>query len=166
LTYRKGDVVNIAGTFGTIDAITPFQTTILTFDGKLITISNTHVLGSKIQNQNATPNLRIDLTLELNPESNVEQAVAMLERVFHADERILEDPAPVVYVINVDPQRIKIVGFGWTTNDNWLPTRSDLWIKALREMASLSDVSLALPKREIHLAGGELLGITPQRELP
>jgi small conductance mechanosensitive channel len=151
LPYRKGDVVEILGTFGTVDTITPFQTKFLTFDGKLITVSNTHVLGSDIYNHDATPTLRIHLKLELSPESNVELAVAMLERVFDVDDRILEDPAPTVYVINVDPQRIEVDGYGWTTNENWLPTQSDLWIQVLRELASLSDVSPALPKREIHM---------------
>jgi hypothetical protein len=151
LPYKKGDVVETLGTFGCVDSITPFQTKVLTFDGKLITVSNTQVLGSDIYNHDATPNLRIDLKLELSPESNVEQAVAMLERVFDADDRILKEPAAVVYVMNVNPQRIEIEGYGWATNENWFPTRSDLWIQVLRELASLSDVSLALPKREIHM---------------
>jgi small-conductance mechanosensitive channel len=151
LPYKKGDVVEILGRFGSIETITPFQTKLLTFDGKLITVLNSHVLGSDVYNHDATPNLRIDLKLELSPESNVEQAIAMLERGFDADERILEDPASIVYVINVDPQRIEIQGYCWTTNANWLPTRSDLWIQVLLELESLSDVSLALPKREIHM---------------
>ena len=129
LPYRKDDIVEILGTFGCVDSITPFQTKILTFDGKLITVSNTQVLGSNIYNHDATPNLRIDLKLELSPESNVEQALAMLERVFAADDRVLEDPEPLVYVLNVDPQRIEIEGYGWATNENWFPTRSDLWIQ-------------------------------------
>jgi hypothetical protein len=151
LPYRKGDIVEILGTFGCVDTITPFQTKILTFDGKLITVSNNQVLGSDIYNHDATPNLRIDLKLELSPESNVEQAIAMLERVFDADDRILKDPAPIVYVIDVDPRRIEIEGYGWTTNENWFPVRSDLWIQVLRELSTLSEVSLALPKREIHM---------------
>ena len=129
LPYKKGDLVEILGTFGCVDSITPFQTKVLTFDGKLITVSNTQVLGSDIYNHDATPNLRIDLKLELSPESNVEQAVAMLERLFDADDRILENPPAVVYVIDVDPQRIEIEGYGWATNENWFPTRSDLWIQ-------------------------------------
>jgi hypothetical protein len=63
LPYKKGDVVEIMGRFGSIEAITPFQTKLLTFDGKLITVSNTQVLGSDIYNHDATPNLRIDLKL-------------------------------------------------------------------------------------------------------
>jgi len=155
LPYRQGDVVDVAGTFGSIEAITPFQTKILTFDGKLISVLNSRVLASNINNYYATPNLRVELVLELSPESNVEQALAMLERVLGADERILQSPAPSVYVFNVDPQRIKVAGFGWATNADWFPTRSDLWIQVLREMENLPAVSLALPKREIHLVGNE-----------
>lgn len=164
LPYRKGDVVDIAGTFGAIESITAFQTKILTFDGKLISLLNSRVLGSNISNYYTTPNLRVELTLELNPESHVEQAVTMLERILIADERIQESPAPGVYVFNVDPQRIKIAGFGWTTNENWFRTRSDLWIQVLRELESLPDVSLALPKSEIHLAGSEVRGFAPARD--
>jgi small conductance mechanosensitive channel len=164
LPYRKGDVVDIAGTFGAIESITAFQTKILTFDGKLVSLLNSRVLASNISNYYATPNLRVELTLELNPESNVEQAVAMLERILEADERILESPASGVYVLNVDPQRIKVSGFGWTANENWFQTRSDLWIQVLRELESSPDISLALPKREIHLAGSELGGLAPERD--
>jgi len=155
LPYRIGDVVDVAGTFGSIEAITPFQTNILTFDGKLISVLNSRVLASNINNYYATPNLRVELMLELSPESNVEQAITMLERVLGADERILQSPAPSVYVFNVDPQRIKVAGFGWAANDDWFPTRSDLWIQVLQEMENLPKVSLALPKREIHLVGNE-----------
>jgi len=161
LPYRKGDVVDVAGTFGSIEAITPFQTKILTFDGKLISVLNSRVLASNINNYYATPNLRVELVLELSPESNVEQAIAMLERVLGADERILQSPASGVFVLNVDPQRTKVFGFGWTTNENWFKTRSDLWIQVLRELESMPDVSLALPKREIHLAGDEVRGFPP-----
>lgn len=164
LPYRKGDVVDIAGTFGAIETVTAFQTKILTFDGKLISLLNSRVLASNISNYYATPNLRVELTLELNPESNVEQAVTMLERVLVADERILESPASGVYVLNVDPQRIKVTGFGWTTNENWFRTRSDLWIQVLRELESSPDVSLALPKREIHLTGSEVRGFPQARD--
>ncbi|MFC1681351.1 mechanosensitive ion channel family protein [Pseudomonadota bacterium] len=164
LPYRKGDVVDIAGTFGAIETVTAFQTKILTFDGKLISLLNSRVLASNISNYYATPTLRVELTLELNPQSNVEQAVTMLERVLVADERILESPASGVYVLNVDPQRIKVTGFGWTTNENWFRTRSDLWIQVLRELESSPGVSLALPKREIHLAGNEVRGFPPARD--
>lgn len=156
LPYRVGDVVDIAGTLGIVDSLTLFQTKILTFDGKLIAILNSRILASNISNYFATPNLRVELTLDLSPGSNVEQALAMLARVLESDARIVQDPAADVYVLSVDPQRIRVAGFGWAANEEWFATSSDLWMKVLRELESLPDVAMALPKSEVHLAGKEV----------
>ena len=66
-----------------------------------------------------------------------------------ANEQVLVDPAPAVYVTSVTGERASLVAYCWVENANWFGTRDALWVGLSKVIAADDSISLALPQVDI-----------------
>ena len=93
--FNVGDYVEVNGTSGTVVAIHMISTVLQTTDNKLITIPNNEVLSNNIINYNAMPTRRLDMTISVAYDSDIDLVRSTVLGLVAADERIFKDPAPV-----------------------------------------------------------------------
>lgn len=150
LPFVPGHMVETGGVMGTVDAISSFHTTIRKFDGTLVFLPNALVLASKILNYSYTPTRRIEMSVIVRPDCDLDAARNRLLEIVAADERVVDDPsAPTVFAMNADAAGVQMTIFCWVANADFLSARSDLWLKLVQASREDSALNLALPRQEI-----------------
>ena len=96
--YKLGDFVEVAGTFGKVDALTLFTTDLITFDNQHIIIPNSEIWGAKITNHSHHNVRGVDTIASVAYGSDITKVKASIAKVLKADKNILAEPAPFVEV--------------------------------------------------------------------
>jgi small conductance mechanosensitive channel len=96
--FRVGDSIQAGGTKGTVEAIRIFDTLFRTPDNVLILVPNSSISASTITNYSAKPTRRVDLVIGCGYNDDFRAVKQFLEETVASDDRILDDPAPIVEV--------------------------------------------------------------------
>ena len=96
--FKKGDVIDVAGTGGIVESIDLFVTTLKTYDNKVITVPNGTVTTSVIVNYSKEDLRRVDCVFGISYESDIGKAKDVLLAVAESCPDILKEPQPVVGV--------------------------------------------------------------------
>ena len=92
--FKKGDEIDIAGTYGEVEAIDLFVTTLRTYDNKVITIPNGSINTSVIVNYSRRDKRRVDCKFGISYDSDIALAKSVLLEVAASNPDIYKDPAP------------------------------------------------------------------------
>lgn len=153
LTFRPfaiGDFVDAGGTAGTVKEIGVFTTTLATPDNVKIIVPNSSIAGSTIKNFSANPTRRIDLVMGVGYDDDLNLAQDTMMKVITADDRVLEDPAPVVAVDNLGASSVDFVVRPWVNAGDYWQVKWDL-TKALKEELEAAGLNIPYPQRDVHL---------------
>lgn len=157
LPFFIGHIVDINGTFGVVSAIDVFRITIKQFDGIIATFPTTMVLAAKIKNYSQMPEKRIEIKLSVNNDSELETAREVVILVLSGDERVLEEPSPpFTHVMNATAAGVEIMAYCWVKTEDFLSTRTDLWLKLVQAFNDNDRISMSLPQQEVFLHSAEL----------
>ena len=96
--FEVGNFVSVAGESGTVEAITLFNTTLLTPDNKVILIPNSAVASGNITNFSKKEERRVDFVFGIGYDDDLKLAKATLQDIIDADTRILKDPGSFIGV--------------------------------------------------------------------
>ena len=118
--YKVGDWIEAQGTAGTVQAIQIFHTILLTADGKQIYIPNGSMSSGSITNYTLTPTRRADWVIGVEYGEDVEKARQSVLSILQADKRVKTDPAPVVWLNELNSSSVDLVIRCWVDNaDYW-----------------------------------------------
>ena len=155
LPFKLGHMVEVNGVLGFVDAISTFHTTIRKFDGIMVFIPNAVLMAATIMNFSDTPSRRIEMKLSVNTDSNLAESKALFIRLMSEDERVLDEPAPpAAFVTDANAAGVEILAFCWVKNEDWLGTRSDLWLKVVAAFIADNRVAMSLPQQEVYVIDG------------
>ena len=147
---RAGEYVECGGTAGTVEEINIFQTILKTPDRKVVYVPNSQVIGSAIVNYNREDIRRIDLVIGVSYSANLQHTKKVLMEELEKDERILEDPAPVVTVTALNSSSVDFNVRPWTkTEDHW-PTRWDL-LERIKDRLDEEGIGIPFPQMDVHM---------------
>ncbi len=148
--FKVGDFVDAGGVSGTIREIGIFQTILTTPDNIRIIVPNSKISGDTIKNYSANETRRIDLVIGVDYGDDLNLAKETILSIITADERVLEDPAPVVEVNELGGSSVDFVVRPWVNTGDYWPTRWAL-TKALKEGVEAAGLSFPFPQRDVHL---------------
>jgi small conductance mechanosensitive channel len=156
---RLGDFVEIAGESGTVQDIGVFSTTLNTTDNIQIVLPNSGVYGQTIRNFSANETRRVDLVIGIGYEDDIALAIETVQRVVTGDERVLDDPEPVIAVHELADSSVNLVVRPWCGRDDYWVTRWDL-TRAIKEELEKAGCTIPYPQQDVHFhgVGGETLG--------
>jgi small conductance mechanosensitive channel len=81
---------------------------------------------------------------------DVTKAIAAIEEVLRADDRVLSEPAPAVFVLELADSAVNIAVRPWCATSDYLPLRGDL-VRRVREALEGVDCSIPFPQRELRV---------------
>lgn len=142
--FNIGDLVSVRGKMGTVEAITSYQTVLRSFDGRLIYIPNVLTFSTDIENYSSLPNRRIDMAVEVHAHDNLEAGRQLMLDAMLADDRVLADPAPSVFITGMEKGLITLQAYCWVSNANWFSTRDALIVDITSRLQKADDVEPAL----------------------
>ena len=71
-------------------------------------------------------NRRVETVARIGYDTDLRQAIAVLERVLTEDPRVLGDPAPTVWVSRLADSWIEVKLWPWVRTEDWWEMHSDL----------------------------------------
>lgn len=96
---KVGDAVDVAnGTSGTVREVGLFNVEMVTGDGLYVSVPNAQVFSNVIVNYTREPTRRINITVRIDHDDDIEKAQAVLLDIMAGDSRVLKDPAPIAPV--------------------------------------------------------------------
>jgi small conductance mechanosensitive channel len=160
--FNTGDAVHLNGDYGVIDKIGLFITELHTYNGVYWTMPNSIIWKNQIQNYSRRPNRRIDLTIPIHRDSDIDKAMRVITEIAEADERVLKDPALLVAVRGLSESSIDILVRPWTAPGDWWRTQLDMY-ESIKKRFDEEGIILAYPKQDIHFTN-QMNGTSPENK--
>lgn len=148
--FKVGDFVEIGGTIGTVKEVGVFSSTLATPDNVQVTVPNSQIYGEIIRNYSANDTRRIDLVVGVSYDDDLNVAIATIQQVLAAEDRILAEPEPQVAVSEMADSSVNLVVRPWVAPADYWGTRFAL-TKALKERLEGAGLNIPYPQRDVHL---------------
>lgn len=150
--FSVGDVVDTGGARGTVKEIGILTTKLDTPDNVRILVPNTKVFGDLIENYTAHETRRVDLEVGIGYGDDIATAFETCASVLESEERVLEDPAPLVAVSSLGDSSVNLMVRPWCATDDYWPLKRDL-TRRLKEELEAAGCEFPFPQRDVHLHG-------------
>lgn len=148
--FRVGDVVNIAGEIGRVEAVSIFQTRLRHADNKTIVLPNSLITNDSIINLTPDTRRRIELVIGIGYGDDIDLARAAVLEVIGADGRVLAEPPANVLVYELGDSSVKLGIRCHVANDDYFTTRCEL-TERIKKAFDRDGISIPYPQREVHL---------------
>ncbi|MGF1572943.1 MAG: mechanosensitive ion channel family protein [Sumerlaeia bacterium] len=151
--FDKGQFVDAGGVTGSVTEINLASTVLTTPDNKRVVIPNSKVWGQTITNFTVNPTRRVDLTVGVSYESDLNKVRQVITEVLDKNkDLILEDPKPQIELMAMADSSLNFVVRPWTkTTDYWT-----LFFKLnqeIKESLDANGISIPFPQRDLHIKG-------------
>jgi len=147
--FKVGDFVEVAGQAGTVKGVSLFTTEMSTGDNVQIIMPNSQVWGSAIKNYSAHDTRRVDLLAGISYEDDIDQAMAVIEKLAKNDDRIMTDPAPVLAVGELADSSVNLIVRLWVKSSDYWGVRWDM-TKAIKQSFDKDGISIPYPQQVVH----------------
>ncbi|MDE5965789.1 MAG: mechanosensitive ion channel, partial [Lachnospiraceae bacterium] len=120
--FSIGDYIIEKGTGqeGTVTAIDIFYTRLTTVDNRMVVVPNGSLSATSIINVTANPTRRLDLTIDVAYDSDVDAVKQCLEEIIRADNRVLVTEPVDVFIDMFDASAIRMgIRFWIPGNEYW-----------------------------------------------
>ncbi|WP_414828276.1 mechanosensitive ion channel family protein [Alteromonas sp. H39] len=148
--FRAGNFVEAAGTAGSVQKIGIFTTTMTTPDNKEIIIPNGKIYSDNITNYSAKETRRVDMVVGIGYDSDLLKAKQILVEMCEADERILDEPAPVVAVSELADSSVNFTVRPWVNAADFFAVKWDFTEKVKLRFDE-EDITIPFPQMDVHL---------------
>jgi len=153
LLYRPfdvGDVVEAGGVSGKVSHMSLVNTTFMTFDNQRLVVPNNMIWSSVITNVTAQRTRRVDLTVGISYQDDIEKAESVLRDIINDHEACLDDPEPTVRLHELGESSVNFIVRPWVKTDDYWDTYWDL-TKAIKVSFDREGISIPFPQRDIHV---------------
>ncbi len=148
--FKVGDFVEAGGTSGTVEEIQIFTTVLKTPDNKRVIVGNSSITGSTITNYSANETRRVDLVFGIGYRDDIARARDIIRRILDADERVLEDPAPAIFVLQLGESSVDLAVRPWARGGDYWGVHADV-TERVKLAFDEAGISIPFPQTDVHL---------------
>ncbi len=148
--FRVGDYIEGAGVVGTVEEIQIFTTTLRTPDNKAIIVPNAKITGDNIINWTCNGTRRIDLSIGIGYEEDIDKARQIMREVLAKDPRILVDPPPQIALMELGESSVNFVVRPWVKVADYWNVYCDT-IENVKKALDAHGIKIPFPQRDIHV---------------
>lgn len=148
--YRAGDLVEIDGIIGFVQALTTRATILMTPQGNHVQIPNATVYKSNIFNYTSNPNRREEFTVGIGYDDAIPDAQEVARKVLAEHPAVLEEPEPLVLVESLGNATVNLRIYFWLdgSRHSWLKVRSSV-IRLVKRAFLDAGISMPDEAREL-----------------
>jgi len=165
--FEVGDWVEMADAEGTVRDISIVNTRIETPDGEYVILPNDEVMARKIVNRSAKGQLRVEVEVGVDYDTDLERAIDVAYDALDGIEGILRTPSPVVDAKRFEDSAVVLGVRVWIANPG--PRRK--WQTRTRVIGAITDafdeaaVEVPFPQRTVSMRG-DVRGLEGMDETP
>ena len=152
--FNVGEYVEAGGIAGTVVEIGLFNTEIKSSAGPGLVVPNSKIWDGPITNFSRNPTRRFDIAVGIGYDDDIDGAMALLKGLLTGDDRVLDDPEPLVVVQELGDSAVIINLRAWTRSGDYGATVWDLNKEIITELQA-TGYSIPFPQRDVHIVSGE-----------
>lgn len=149
--FKIGDFVEAAGTSGIVEEITLFTTMLRTPDNRSVIVPNGAIYGDTITNYTARDTRRIDMVFGIGYEDDMRKAQEIMTEIIKADERVLEEPEPLVTLGELGASSVDFNVRPWCKTEDYWDVKADITRK-IKLAFDENGISIPYPQMDVHVA--------------
>jgi small conductance mechanosensitive channel len=146
--FRVGEYIGIVGEEGTVETITLFQTTLSHPDRSRVVIPNRKIVGEILHNYGKIRQL--DVTVGVAYDTDLNQALTLIQEVLRDNARVLQDIAPVIGVRLLADSSVNIAVKPWVGVKDFSPAAGEI-NKSVLEAFREHGIVIPYPQREVRV---------------
>lgn len=150
--FNKGDFVEAGGVSGTVQDLNLMATTLTTPDNKKVVVPNSTIWGSSITNYSAMETRRVDMVVGISYGSDIGKARDIISGILDASEPVLDDPAPVIEVVEMADSSVNLVVRPWCKTPDYWPLYFAL-NREIKEAFDREGIEIPFPQMDVHHHG-------------
>ncbi len=151
--FKVGDGVSAGGVTGKVFEIGLFTTSFDTPDNRRIIVPNASIFGDTIENVSHHDTRRVDVSVGVAYEADIDEARKVLEGVCAAVEGGLSDPAPVVYLKELGGSSVDFALRVWANAPDYWAVRERL-TRDTKKALDAAGIGIPYPQRDVHVPQG------------
>lgn len=152
--FTRGNYIEAAGTSGVVKDITIFTTVMTSPDNKEIIVPNGKIYSDNIINYSAKETRRVDMVVGIAYDADLRKAKTILQEMIAADERILDDPAPLVAVAELADSSVNFNVRPWVKSADFWAVKYD-FTEAVKLRFDEEGIGIPFPQMDVHLHKGD-----------
>lgn len=148
--FVLGDYIIAEGSEGTVTHIDIFYTRILTIDNRLVVIPNGKLSNAVITNVTNEPVRRVDLSIGIQYEEDIDKVKEVLNKIAIADDMVLHDRGVDIYVDSFGASAVMIGFRVWTNQENYWQVKWNMQEKIKKEFDSCG-ISIPFDQLDVNI---------------
>lgn len=148
--FKVGDYIESSSVSGVVQEVGLFATELKTLDGLYVLAPNSEVWGAPITNYSREEMRRFDLSIGIGYDDDIDKAMTEMQKLIDADERVLKDPEPYLFVDSLGDSAVGVTCRVWINTADWWATTRDL-TKQAKQSFDKAGISIPYPQRDMHI---------------
>lgn len=124
--FSIGDTIKVDTTVGVVQGIGLLSSKVRTFENLVVRIPNEALLKSTITNYSLVQVRRVEISVTISQEADIEQVGELLMEMLRAHEGTLTEPEPVVLTDLTTETGVILLSRAWVLRTEYVQRRSDL----------------------------------------
>lgn len=149
--FRVGDYITAQGESGTVKEIQILHTIIVTVDNRDVILPNGALSSGNMTNFSKEPLRRVDLTVGVEYGQDIDRVREVLQKLFAADTRILQEPAPFVALGALSSSSVDITIRLWVKSEDYWGVFFDT-NEAIYKTFNKEGINFPFPQLTVHQA--------------
>ena len=148
--YREGDFVELAGTSGSVEEVSTFNTILHTAVNVKEIVPNSAVISGTIKNYSANELRRVDLVAGISYDDNIGAARDILMEIMTSHPLVLAEPAPAVDVLELATSSVNLAVRPWTRTEDYGQVRSEM-LEQMKLRFDEAGISMPYPQQDVYV---------------
>lgn len=148
--FNVGDYISSGGNEGTVKGISLFYTTVLTVDGKKITIPNSAITSGTVTNFTAEGVRRADIKIGVAYGTDVEEVKSAIMELLGSHPLALKSPAPFVRLSDHLDSALEFTIRAWCRQENYWDLYFDM-VEGVNRVLKEKNIEIPFPQLDVHL---------------
>jgi potassium-dependent mechanosensitive channel len=149
---QSGDTVQLGPMWGKVSRIGVRSSTVRTFEGAEVIVPNANLISQDVTNWTLSDyRRRMEILVGVAYGTDPRKVLEILRNAAEADERLLQDPKPVVLFLGFGQSSLDFSLRAWTDQfDSFLGIKSDLTL-AVHDALKANQIEIPFPQHDLHL---------------
>jgi len=148
--FKRGEMIETMGQFGTVREILLFNTVLLLLDRRLVTLPNSKIQESGIINYSRIGHIRADITLTIPYSADLDHVRAVIADVARHDRRVLTHPPFDIAVDALGEDGVRLLVMPMVAPQHYWSVRNDLR-EQIKARFDAEQIRFAAPRHDVHL---------------
>lgn len=147
--FRVGDLIKVNDVLGFVEQIDILYTRVTTYDGRMVTMPNGNVANSNVDNRTVNQTRRVELTIRVGLDEDVEMLKELMEKTMNAHPGILKTPEPDAWLDEIEEYCLRFTARSWASADD------DFWVVYWEQLTNVKKaldehgIKIAVPRRDV-----------------